>query len=179
MSERSFVLTILLASALAGCAATTPDVRVDKADVDLAKCRTFDWLPASKDAVSLTEQRVRTAVMQELERKGYSQATDKPDCRVTYLLATEERPKQKPSVGVGAGGGSYGVGGGIGISIPIGQNDQHTGEFSLDVIDVTSNAQIWRGAVDAAFQSAEPTQGEAQDVVRSVLAEYPDRSSGQ
>jgi Domain of unknown function (DUF4136) len=179
MSERSIVLTILLASALAGCAATTPDVRVDKADADLSKCRTFDWLPASKDAVSLTEQRVRTAVMQELERKGYSQATDNPDCRITYLLATEERAKQKPSVGVGASGGSYGVGGGIGIRIPIGQKDQHTGEFSLDVIDVPANAQIWRGAMDAAFENAEPTEEETQDVVRRVLAQFPDRSGGQ
>ncbi len=168
----------LLASALAllaGCAATSPSVRVDKADVDLSKCRTFDWLPASKDAASLTEQRVRKAVMQALEEKGYAQASDKPDCRITYVLETQERPKQKPSIGVGGGGGSYGVGGGVGVSIPIGEKDKHVGEFSLDVIDVASNAQIWQGALDAAFQAAEPTEEEAQDLVEKVLAEFPDR----
>ena len=168
----------LLATALtlvAGCAATGPSVRVDKADVDLSKCRTFDWLPASKDAASLTEQRVRKAVTQTLEEKGYAQASDKPDCRITYVLETQERPKQKPSVGVGAGGGSYGVGGGVGISIPIGQKEKHVGEFALDVIDVANNAQIWRGAVDGAFQAAEPTEEEAQSLVEKVLAEFPDR----
>ena len=175
MSERSGLLLILLASALVGCAATPSSVRVDKADVDLSKCRTFAWLPASKDAASFTEQRVRKAVLQALEEKGYAQASDQPDCRITYVLETQERPKQKPSVGVGAGGGSYGVGGGVGISIPIGQKDEHAGEFSLDVIDVASNAQVWRGAVDAAFRAAEPTEQEVQDVVERVLAEFPDR----
>jgi hypothetical protein len=178
MSQCSRIaVMILLASTLAGCAATTSNVRVDKGDHDLSKCRTFDWLPASKDAASFTEQRVRAAVMKKLEEKGYAQASDKPDCRITYVLEAQERPKQKPSVGVGAGGGSYGVGGGIGVSIPIGQKDQYGGEFSLDIIDVASNAQIWRGAVDAEFRSAELSDEEAKAVVGRVLAEFPDRNS--
>ena len=41
--------------ALSGCATTQSSaVRVDKGDADLAKCRTFDWHPASADAASFT-----------------------------------------------------------------------------------------------------------------------------
>jgi Domain of unknown function (DUF4136) len=168
---RAFVLVLLTAG---GCAAAPSTVRVDKADVDLSKCRTFTWLPASKEAASLTEQRVRGAAMQQLEEKGYAQANDNPDCRITYVHSLQEQPRQKPRVGVGAGGGSGGVGGGIGVSIPIGGADQHAGEFTLDVIDVASNSQIWSGTIDAAFREAELNEEEAAAVVGKILAEFPD-----
>lgn len=175
MSVRySLHLAILLITGLTGCAATTSKVRVDQADIDLSKCQTFDWLPASREAASFTEQRVRAATMQRLEEKGYRQSADKPDCRITYVLDTHEQPGQKPRVGVGAGGGSRGVSGGIGVSLPIGKKDQQVGEFTLDVIDVASNSQIWSGSIDAAFRAAELTEDEAREVVRTVLAEYPD-----
>lgn len=167
---------ISAALALAACAATPPDVRVDSAGTDLSKCQSFAWLPASEDAASFTEQRVRSAVMQQLEEKGYNVSSDAPDCKITYLLATRERPRQRPSVGVGAGGGSRGVGGGIGVNIPIGQRDRHVGEFTLDVVDVASNSQIWRGSIDATFAEAEPTQDELHGAVQTVLQEFPDQN---
>jgi len=64
--------------ALSGCATQSSAVRVDKADTDLT-CRTFDWRPASADAASLTDQRVRAAALKRLEEKGYTLATEKPD----------------------------------------------------------------------------------------------------
>ena len=91
--------------ALSGCATPRSEVRVDKADADLSKCRTFDWRPVSSDAASFTDQRVRAAALKRLEDKGYTLATDKPDCQITYVLSTQDQPKPKPSVGVGVGGG--------------------------------------------------------------------------
>src|SRR5262245_51440794 len=93
---------------LSGCATESSAVRVDKAETDLA-CRTFDWRPVSNDAASLTDQRVRAAALKNLEEKGYTLSTDKPDCQIAYVLSTQDRPKQKPSVGVGVGGGSGGA----------------------------------------------------------------------
>ena len=47
----------------------SPLASPDKAaDTDLA-CRTFDWRPASADAASLTDQRVRAAALKALEDK--------------------------------------------------------------------------------------------------------------
>lgn len=170
-------LFVIACVAIAGCAAAPSTVRVDRSEsVDVAKCQTFDWQPASQEAASLTEQRVRAAVMRQLEAKGYKQASEKPDCRITYVLAVQERPRQKPRVGVGAGGGSGGVSGGIGVSLPIGQRNTHGGAFTLDVIDVAANAQIWSGAVDATFAAAELSEAEAEAVVARVLSELPDRA---
>lgn len=176
MSCRGAILALTLLGA-AGCAATAPQVRVDRADVDLAKCRTFAWLPAAEEAASLTEQRVRAAVMQELEKKGYSAAGEqRPDCRITYILAVHERAPQKPRIGVGAGGGSGGVRGGVGVSFPIGRTNPYAGEFTLDVIDAASNVQIWSGSLDASLRASELSEAEATELVSAVLAEYPDRS---
>jgi hypothetical protein len=179
MKLRILIVGACVAAGLAACASTSA-VRVDKSEtVDVSKCQTFAWQPATQDAASFTEQRVRTAVMRQLEAKGYKQASEKPDCRITYLLSIHELPKQKPRVGVGAGAGSGGVGGGIGVSIPIGKRNEHAGEFTLDIVDVASNSQIWSGSLDAAFEAAELSEEEAEQAVAAVLAQLPDPASAR
>jgi hypothetical protein len=166
---------LICAFVLSACATTASPVRVDKADVDLARCQTFDWLQPSSEPASLTDQRVRAAALAELERKGYTLATDKPSCRVSYVLSTYERPRAKPRVGVGAGGGSGGIGGGIGVSLPVGRRDDRGGTFTLDVVDVATNSQVWSGSIDRSFEAAELTEQESTDAVKEVLSEFPDR----
>lgn len=161
---------------LAGCTATAPSrVRVDMAESGLPKCQSFEWLPTPQQPASFTEQRVKSAVMAQLKEKGYTEATEKGDCRVTYVLDIYERPKNKPSVGVGAGGGSGGIGGGIGISLPIGKKNEQAGTFTLDIVDAAKNAQVWSGSLDASFMQAELNEDEVREVVATVLEKYPDR----
>lgn len=175
-SFRPIFWALPAALALGACVSTGAKVRVQQGDTDLTQCRTFDWLPASQEAASFTEQRVRAAAMEQLQVKGYARSTERPDCRITYVLSTHERPASKPRVGVG--GGSRGVGGGIGVSLPIKSKNQHAGTFTLDVVDVARNAQIWSGSLDAVFASNELSAEEAARVVRRILAEFPDRAPG-
>lgn len=162
--------------ALAGCAGAPSQVRVDKAEgVDLARCQSFDWLPQTKDAATLTDQRVRAAALATLERKGYTLSTDNPDCRISYVLTTHERPREKPQIGVGAGGGSRGVGGGIGVSLPIGQRNQFGATLVLDIVDAAKNAQIWSGTLDASIPNQELSEEGARAIVQEILAEFPSR----
>jgi hypothetical protein len=170
-------MSVALALLLKGCATSASSVRVDTIEGELPKCQTFSWNPApSGDAASLTERRVRTAVMSRLKTKGYTEVSDKADCRIAYDLSSHEIERAKPSVGVGVGGGSRGMGGGIGVSLPIGKRKGERGTFTLDVIDSAKNAQVWSGSVDAAFDSRELSEAEAQEVVDEVLAAYPDRN---
>jgi hypothetical protein len=162
---------------LSGCATQSADVRVDKADTDLSKCRTFDWHPASSDAASFTEQRVRAAAMKQLQAKGYAASTDKPDCRITYVLSSQDRPKPKPTIGVGVGGGSGAVRGGIGVGLPIGSRKEQIGTFTLDVVDVAQNAQIWSGTVDVGIRGQEISDEDADEAVRVILEKFPDRAA--
>jgi len=167
---------LLTVAAMAGCATSAPQVRVDSIEGALPNCQTFAWNPSpGTDAASFTDQRVQSIVMQTLEAKGYTQSADKPDCRIAYRLSTHENPQSKPRVGVGMGGGSGGVGGGVGISLPIGKKKAQAGTFTLDVIDAGKNAQVWSGSIDAGFESAELSDADAKAVVEQVLAKYPDR----
>jgi hypothetical protein len=175
LSSTGLLLSLTL---LAGCTATAPSkVRVDMAETGLPKCQTFEWLPTPQQPASFTEQRVKGEVMSQLEQKGYTQVTEKGDCRVTYVLDVHERPKNKPSVGVGAGGGSGGIGGGIGVSLPIGKKNEQAGTFTLDIVDAAKNAQVWSGSLDASFVKAELNEDEAREVVAKVLEKYPDREA--
>ncbi len=159
-----------------GACASSPEVRADAVEGALPDCRTFAWNPVpSGDAASLLEQRIRTAAMQALHDKGYTEVSDKADCRIAYQLSSQQIEPSKPRVGVGMGGGSGGLGGGIGISLPIGKGKAERGTFTLDIIDSAKNAQVWSGSVDAAFDSAEISVKEANELVRGVLAKYPDR----
>jgi hypothetical protein len=165
-----------LACAVSGCASSSSAVRTDSVEGSLPSCQTFSWNPVpSGDAASFTEQRVRSAAMARLKAKGYTEVTDKADCRIAYHLNSRAIEPAKPRVGVGVGGGSRGLGGGIGVSLPVGKRKGERGTFTLDVIDANKNAQVWSGSVDAQFDSAELTEAEAQNVVNEVLARYPDR----
>lgn len=173
----SKVASLLIATFVAGCATQASNVRVDKIDGQLPQCQTFAWNPGpSAEATSLNDQRVRNAVMQTLQAKGYTESADKPDCRIAYHLSTHENPQSKPRVGVGMGGGSGGVGGGIGVSLPIGKKKGQAGTFTLDVIDANKNAQVWSGSLDAGFSSTELSDEDAKAAVEKVLAQYPDRA---
>jgi len=173
------LVSALAVLAIAGCAASGSQVRVDQAASGLPDCSTFAWHSTAEDVASFADQRVRAAVMNELKSKGYEEVTDKDkaDCRIAYHLAAREIPKAKPGVGVGVGGGSRGMGGGIGVTLPIGRKSGATGTFTLDVIDNAENAQVWSGSVDAELASVELTESEAIDLAAQVLAEFPDRSS--
>jgi len=175
ISHKAQVISGLCAIALAACASSGSAVRVDKAEDKAVDCERFAWLSQTNEPASFADQRVRSATLAELQNKGYALSPENPDCRIAYLLSTHEIPKAKPRVGVGAGGGSGGVGGGIGVSLPIGRRDQQAGTFTIDIVDVSTNSQVWSGSLDVGFASAEPTEDELKDAVRKVLAEFPDR----
>ncbi|WP_129641737.1 DUF4136 domain-containing protein [Peristeroidobacter agariperforans] len=167
---------LLGATLLAGCTATAPSkVRVDMAETGLPNCQSFEWLPTQQQPASLTEQRVKSEVMSQLKQKGYTQAAEKGDCRVTYALDIYERPANKPGVGVGVGGGSGGVGGGIGVTLPIGKRAEQAGTFTIDIVDTAKNAQVWSGSLDASFLKPEPNEDETREIVARILEKYPDR----
>jgi len=155
----------------AGCA-TAPKVYVDTAD-EPSSCRSFGWLETPERPASIAEQRVRTEVMRALAAKGYEVDGESPDCLVSGLIFTGPRPGSPVSVGVGAGrwGGSFGTS--VGVSVPVGGGARTVGNLAIDVIDVAKNAEVWRGTLEGAFRTPEPTSDEVGDAVRKVLEGFP------
>lgn len=159
----------------AGCA-TTPKLYVDTADEPL-ECTTFAWLEHADRAASIAEQRIRVEVMQALATRGYLEVTSDPDCLVSAVIYTGARPRSPVSVGLGAGrwGGSFG--GSVGISMPVGGGAKKVGNLAIDVIDVARNAEVWRGTLEPAFASPEPTSDEIAAAVVKVMEAFPRRGT--
>ncbi|HEY8537758.1 MAG TPA: DUF4136 domain-containing protein [Steroidobacteraceae bacterium] len=173
---RSVILAGFM-SLLTACATPEMQVRVQQAEEGLPKCKTFAWHVPPGDVVSLTAQRVRSAVMVQLETKGYGVVEENADCRIAYFLRTREIPKAKPGVGIGVGGGSRGVGGGIGVSLPVGGKSGYAGTFTLDVIDAAKNVQVWSGSVDVELEGPDLSEEDARKLAEHVLSAYPDAES--
>jgi hypothetical protein len=156
---------------LAGCAAS-PKLQVDRAD-EAIRCSSFDWLETPGQHASIGEQRLRAEVFRGLAAKGYAEDEVAPDCLVHGVIYTGARPRSPVSVGVGAGrwGGSFG--GSVGVSLPVGGGARTVGHLAIDVIDVERNAEVWRGTLENAFSSPDPTSEQVGIAVRRVLEPFP------
>jgi hypothetical protein len=166
-------LAIGIALSIAACA-TAPRVYVDAADEPLS-CRSFGWFETPERPASIAEQRIRAEAMRLLRVKGYTEDNDEPDCLVSGVIYTGSRPRSPVSVGLGAGrwGGSFGTS--VGVTMPVGGGARTVGNLAIDVIDVGLNAEVWRGTLESAFRTPEPTSDEIGEAVRKVLEEFPAR----
>ena len=63
------------------------------------------------------------------------------------------------------------------MSLPIGRHKEQVGTFTLDIVDTAQNAQIWSGAVDVTIQASEISGEEADEAVKVILAEFPNRGA--
>lgn len=170
---RRCALVVGIALAAAACA-TAPKLHVDAADEPLT-CGSFGWLETPERPASIVEQRVRAEVMRTLQAKGYAEDSEGPDCLVSGVIYAGARPGSPISVGVGAGrwGGSFGTS--VGVSVPVGGGTRTVGNLAIDVIDVAQNAEVWRGTLENAFRTPEPTSEEVGGAVRTILEAFPGR----
>jgi Domain of unknown function (DUF4136) len=188
--------------ALCGCGAQAPNVRVDQDQrIKLSAYHSFGWYQApasnvaakpldeasaqtdaakkpdeSKPAVplSLTDDRLRSAITSVLQAKGYVLNLESADVRVNVFLNVTERPKQSGlSLGVGAGGSSGNVGGGVGFSIPVGKRHESVAVMTIDVIDSVRNTQVWTGTFQRVIKKAEIDTTEIVSMVDTILNRYP------
>jgi len=67
--------------------------------------------------------------------------------------------------------------GGIGVGLPIGGHKEQVGTFTLDIVDVAQNAQIWSGSVDVGLHGLEISEEEANEAVGLILGKFPDRAA--
>ena len=184
MNCRASAVAAIAVVLLAGCA-SAPKARVDQdSRANFAGYKTYGWLepkqadPAEAKAKvrTLSTQRVRTALSTALQSKGYTLDESRPDVRVSSVLNIYDRPKQSGMrIGLGAGGGSGNVGGGLGMSLPVGKRTETAGAMTIDVIDVSRNAQVWTGSYEMVMSGKDTTDADVQKMVDIILAKYPAR----
>jgi hypothetical protein len=170
------LLAIATAFLLASCA-TTPEIASDyDRSANFASYHTFTLLPREHSGIAnpLVAIRAEEDITRELERRGYTLATDpaSADFAVDFTIGSQERTDihSYPSAYAGPWflGGPY-----WGSNIDVRQ--YRAGTLAIDIFDGHSHRPVWHGWAEKELarkdleQPAEPI-GKA---VSSILAKFP------
>lgn len=131
----------------------------------------------------LTEQRLRSAVSEELDQRGLRPAAagSKPDLRVQAWFIVEERTQQYTSASAGAWGSPWhGFWGGP-MFMDTRTIHYQVGTLQLDLYDADEGKLVWRGSSQRVLRDDPGSPQERADWLRQsvseILAHYPPSAS--
>ncbi len=181
LSQQSRLLVALFM--IQGCASSPPPVHsMQDPNANFANLKTFAW-DTGQDAskpVSILDNNIRTAISNELQRKGYVEAAGAsiPDLLLQYETAAAEALKSKPfRIGIGMGGVGNSGAAGVGVSSPSAENVRE-GTLVLRAIEPARNAEVWNGRVSRELgKGGPPDQALIQSAVSELLKSFPAKGS--
>lgn len=176
--------------ALASCATPWAVETFAAPEVDIASKRTFVWQPGElgtssaipRSVIASTESGIRQAVVDELQRKGYTEVADSAaDLRVTYQVAGIRRFVLSEEQRVGAPSPNEVLTPGEVPPPPASELPREQtireGTVLVFVEEAASGRLAWRGLVHAEERvtSAEAAQRLVVDMARHISQEIPAR----
>ena len=188
-------LSLLVVLTLSACATPLKSF-VDVADqAEFGELRTYAWITDepmfASNAVSpevlnpLNEQRIRTALEEQLENKGYRKVTiDQADFAVAFTLGARERARVQQYYddfgynyyGYYHGFSRFGLGyGRLGSSVSARTFTEAT--LVVDIFENTENEPIWHGSASRRLSRDSTTRELIDAAVTALLAEFPDRDA--
>ena len=194
-------LSLLIVLSISACA-TTLRSSVDIAEqAEFAELKTYAWITnqpffasnaASPEVVNpLNEQRIRAAVEQTLQHKGYRKISiDQADFVVAFTLGARERVRVQQyynDIGYRYYGyhqgfsrfsrfGRFGPGyGGFAPSVSVRTFTE--GTLVVDVFENTEKQAIWHGSATKRLSGDGATIELIDEAVTALLAEFPDRDA--
>lgn len=186
MFRSLLILPLLLM--LAACQSTQVQRDFDP-QRDFSAYRTWSWKEPAlqyrpddpRIKSDLTEQRIRSAVSEQLDQRGLRQAGSGaiPDLLVQAWFLVDERSQQYTTSSIsGWGGPWHGFWGG-----PV-MTDTRTihyqvGTLQLDMYDAEDGKLVWRGSAEQVLRddpgSPQERAGMFRETVNKVLSQYPPR----
>ncbi len=200
-SKLRTALSVLVVLSISACA-TTLKSSVDVAEhAEFGELRTYAWVTnqpmfasnaASPEVVNpLNEQRIRTAVEEQLQNKGYRKVNiDQADFVVAFTLGARERVRVQQyynDFGYNYYGyhhgfsrfgrfGRFGRGfGGFGPSVSVRTFTE--GTLVVDIFENTEKEAIWHGSATKRLSRDNGTPELIDEAVTVLLAEFPDRDA--
>lgn len=161
-------LLVLVSWALAACGGMTVNTDYDT-EADFSSYHSFAWMAPPEDVSrvnQLVENRIKTAVVQEMEQRGFVLDEESPDIYITYMASVREK------VDVSTTSYGYWRGSAIGDVDVYRYNE---GTLVLDVIDRARNQLAWRGSGTGVIGSDAGSQEKITKAVHSILKYYPPR----
>ena len=191
-------ISLLVVLSISACAAQLKS-SVDVADhAEFGELRTYAWITdqplftsnaASPEVVNpLNEQRIRTAVEEQLGNKGYQKVSiDQADFVVAFTLGARERVRVQQyynDFGYNYSGyhhgfsrfGRFGRGyNGFGPSVSVRTFTE--GTLVVDIFENTEKEAIWHGSATKRLSRDNGTRQLIDEAVTTLLAEFPDRDA--
>ncbi len=190
--------SLLFVLSVSACA-TSLKSSVDVADnAEFGELKTFAWITeqpmfvsnaAAPDVVNpLNEQRIRTAVEEQLQNKGYRKVTiDQADFVVAFTLGARERVRIQQYYS-DFGYGYYGYRNGFnrfsrfgrgfnGIGTSVSVRTFTEGTLVVDIFENTEKEAIWHGSATKRLSRDSGTLQLIDEAVTVLLAEFPDRDA--
>ncbi len=192
-------LSLLVVLSMSACAAQLKS-SVDVADhAEFGELKTYAWITdqpffasnaASPEVINpLNEQRIRTAVEQQLQNKGYRQVSiDQADFVVAFSLGARDRVRVQQyynDFGYNYYGyhhgfsrfgrfGRFGRGfGGFGSSVSVRTFTE--GTLVVDIFENAEKEAIWHGSASKRLSRDNGTRELIDEAITALLAEFPDR----
>ena len=171
-----FAYTIAILSLgflLSGCSMTTVNYDYDT-DFDFSNLRRYRWLdiPADFPASEIVLQRIKNAVDQQMDSKGFKHAVESPD----FLISLQGfRDIIREGVERGTAYRGY-----RGYERTYERRydvyEYEEGTLTLTIINASGNNLIWQGSAIGTIEpnrSVETREKKTQEVVTKLLANFP------
>lgn len=162
---------VILVAIMAGCASAPATHVVTDPQADLRAYRTFGFYETGKGEYStITDNRLKQATREQLQRLGYTYVDSNPDLRVNILLKVESRQEIHSTP---ASVGRFAYRGWVPYAVET--VHYREGTLAIDLVDAKRNSMVWRGvAGDRITNSDMRNSGETIDsVVRQLFAAFP------
>jgi len=164
MKRKSFLIGVTLSVLLLWCAsASAQDVKYNfLPGTDFAKYRTYKWVrvPKADYPNQILDAQIMQAIDAQLGLKGLTKTeSDSPDLYVCYQAAVDQEKQWNSysnDMGGGWGYGRWGGWGGYGGGMSTTTTTSSTiniGTINVDLYDVVTKNQIWRGAASKTLGS--------------------------
>ena len=184
-TSKSFLIMVAAVILLWSVPATAQNVKYNfLPGTDFAKYRTYKWVrvPNAQYPNQILDGQIMRSIDAQLAAKGLSKSEgDSPDLYVAYQAAVNEE-KQWNSYstggdmwGYGRWGGWGGYGGGMQTTTTT-SSTIHTGTINLDIYDVGSKQQIWRGEASKTLGSGKDpnkVQKNLDKAMAKMFKNYP------
>ena len=188
MKVMSLVSLAALAILLAGCSGTSVQSDYDPG-YDFLSLSTYAWAERTREGNDpavyndIVESRVKEAVNQALQAKGFREVSADPSFLVAWHGAiSDQHSISTVGTSYGYGWGWYGGWGGPGMTTSTTYvSTWQEGTLIVDIVDAAQNKLVWRGSaqgeVDEFENDPERMQEDLNAAVIKMMATFPPSSS--
>lgn len=190
MKKKSIVLQLLVLSGLVFMVACSPVAHIEKdRNTDFSRYKTYSWMDDGNDhgrksrINSLSEQNIKSAIADELEKQGWREVRSNPDVLIGYDVLVERTTRQSdnpvysrpytrlyfnpylrrwgtiyyPSQFLGYDRQAY---------------NSKEGTITVSMVDVRTDKTVWQGWTTNEVNSNNLTRKEIQSGVRSIFRKF-------